>query len=96
MVTYFGRFVCYTSMPSRESGLHLGKIKKIKNFRLYFIFLIYVCYFCEALTEKYLLLLKSPIYFLRLSVPSVYQKYKLTKNLVNKKGPENSDPLSVI
>ena len=44
--------------------------------------LFHFCYFCEALTEKYLLLLKSPIYFLRLSVPSVYQKYKVAKNLV--------------
>ena len=60
-------------------------------------FLLYKCYFCEALTEKYLLLLKSPIYFLRLSVSSVSQKYKVAKNLVmDTKGPEDYDPLSLI
>ena len=58
--------------------------------------LFHFCYFCEALTEKYLLLLKSPIYFLRLSVPSVYQKYRVTKNLVIDQKPEDYDPLSLI
>ena len=49
-----------------------------KKIRAYDFIFVTECYFCEALTEKYLLLLKSPIYFLRLSVPSVYQKYKVT------------------
>ena len=43
--------------------------KREKKTRMYFVLFCYKCsHFCEALTEKYLLLLKSPIYSLRLSV----------------------------
>ena len=54
------------------TDIHEEIFSKWEKTRMYFIIFSYKCsHFCEALTEKYLLLLKSPIYFLRLSVSSI-------------------------